>query len=87
MLNGNLHGTTKHKKFFPLVFHNLITKILNQIRNVDWSIVFARSWHLDLVFVLVAEEHFQTSTEDVSGGEGVDRMSYVNSTVIFRVSS
>ena len=73
MLNGNLHGTTKHKKFFPLVFHNLITKILNQIRNVDWSVVLVRSWYLDFVFVFVAEEHFQASTEDVSRGEGIEQ--------------
>jgi hypothetical protein len=67
-LNRSLHGTTKHKKFFSLVFHNLITKILNQVRNVDWSIVIACSWYLDFVFVFVAEEHLQASTEDVSWG-------------------
>jgi hypothetical protein len=47
--------------------------MLNQIRNVDWSIILVRSWYLDFVFVFVAEEHFQASTEDVSGGEGIEQ--------------
>ena len=41
---------------------------MNQIRNVDRSIVLDRSWYLDFVFVFVVEEHLQASTEDVSGG-------------------
>ena len=81
-LEGSLHRAIKDKKFLSLVFHEVLAKIPNQVCDVGGSILLVSGWYLDGVFAFVAEEHFQTSAEEVNQRHRISRKTYVNSTMM-----